>query len=800
MGFAKSVKQRFDAARRSLSDGRDKRAGMAAALFLLFAAGAIIGLAAIPLSVGLSGREKLAEVAICGLAVGACLVIARRWRRLSNLGFQLFLFLGTAVITAGTYFASSGPTDTEMFYIWVALYAAYFFTRRQALLQLAFVGIGYATVLALGKTPGEEPARWLITMGSVIVTTVLFGYIKELLDRRLAERERSERELERSLSLQHATLESTADGILVVDRDGRIVSFNQRFKEMWRIPQEIMEAGNDDRALAFVSDQLIEPESFVRKVDQLYRRPEAESRDMLRFKDGRAMERYSRPQRGVDGEIHGRVWSFRDVTERERIQERLRYLADHDPLTGLPNRRRFEEELGDRVAQAGRYGQGGAVLLLDIDNFKDINDSLGHHTGDAVIRSIADLLRDQIRDTDVLARLGGDELAVLLPHADLARATHVAKKLLDTVREHRAVFRGKRLRLTTSIGCAVISSSDVQTAEQLMMEADVAVYEAKDAGRDRLCVYAPSASRASEAQNSLAWTDRIRGALDGDGLTLFAQPILDLARDEVSQYELLVRMAGPNGELLPPDAFLPNAERSGMINEIDAWVTRNAIRLIERHRQAGHRLQVEVNLSGRTLGDLALPRLIAEELEATSVDPANLIFEVTETAAVLNMEEAREFASAVTRLGCRFALDDFGAGFGSFYYLKYLPLEFLKIDGDFIGSLGHNRTDQVVVKAIVELSQRLGKATIAEFVENARTLELLRDFGIDYVQGYHIGMPRPINEIEPRVDEGTAVSDLELDGAVRASADQAQPSPPGAIASIQSQGLPHSREASLDRK
>jgi diguanylate cyclase (GGDEF)-like protein len=503
MRFVTSIRQRLDAARRSLDNGEDdERAAMAAVLLLLFAAGTLLGLAGVLLSNGLSRDEKLAEVATCDLAAGACLVIGFRWRRLSTLAFQLLLALGTVVITAGTYFASSGPTDTEIFYIWVALYAAFFFTRRQTAFQLAFVGVCYSVVLAVGSESGEEGARWLITMGSVVVTALLFGYIKQLLDRRLAEKERSERELEESLSLQRATLESTADGILVVDRKGRMVSFNQRFKEIWRIPLEILDRGDDDGALAFVSSQLVEPESFVEKVDQLYRRPEAESHDMLRFKDGRVMERYSRPQRGLDGEIHGRVWSFRDVTERERIQERLRHLADHDPLTGLLNRRRFEEELADRLAQAVRYGEGGAVLLLDLDHFKLINDSLGHQAGDAVIRSIAELLREQVRETDVLARLGGDELAVILPHADEERARTVAEKLVDVVREHRVAFKGKGLQVTTSIGVAAIPTSRSQTAEELMVQADIAVYDAKAAGRDRYRFHARPDDRASQVEST----------------------------------------------------------------------------------------------------------------------------------------------------------------------------------------------------------------------------------------------------------------------------------------------------------
>jgi diguanylate cyclase (GGDEF)-like protein/PAS domain S-box-containing protein len=634
-----------------------------------------------------------------------------------------------------------------MFYIWVALYAAYFFTRAQAAVQIAFVGVAYAGVLALGHSTGNEPARWVITVGTIVVAALLFGRIKELMDSRLADRERSQRELEESLSLQRATLESTADGILVVDRVGKIVSFNTRFREMWRLPEEIIDSGDDDRAIAFVCDQLRDPTTFVRKINQLYRRPEAESFDMLQFKDERVFERYSRPQRGKDGEIHGRVWSFRDVTERERIQSRLRHLADHDPLTGLLNRRRFEEELSDRVAHAARYEGGGAVLLLDLDNFKYVNDSLGHRTGDAVVRSIADLLRSQMRETDVLARLGGDEFAILLPHASTEQARQVAAKLLETVRRHRAVFRGKRLRLTTSIGVAAISDARAQTVEELMVEADVAVYEAKEAGRDRASVYAPAHPGEAERRESPAWAERIRRAIDGEPLALLAQPILSLDTNEISQYELLLRMEGPDGELLPPHAFLPTAERSGMVREIDLWVTRQAIRLIEGQRQMGRDLHLEVNLSGRTLGDPTLPRAIEEELRNVMIGPASLIFEVTETAAVLNMDEARDFASQLTDMGCRFALDDFGAGFGSFYYLKYLPLEFLKIDGDFISDLASNLTDQAMVRAIVDLSAQLGKATIAEFVPDEETIELLRDYGVDFAQGFHVGRPRRIDEL-----------------------------------------------------
>jgi len=758
MPLAPSIRGRLRALRLSLGEERGERTAMAATLFLMFGSGTLLGLLGIPLATYLSPAERLEEAAACATGFAACTLILFTWRRMPLWGFQALLAVGTVVVSVGTLVASGRPTTTEMFYIWVALYAAYFFTRAQAAAQIVFVGVAYAVVLALSHSTGNEAARWVITMGTIVVAALLFGRIKELMDSRLEERERSRRELQESLSLQHATLESTADGILVVGRDGKIVSFNRRFKEMWRLPEDIVESGDDERAVAFVCDQLSDPTMFVRKISQLYKRPDAESFDMLQFKDDRVFERYSRPQRGADGEIHGRVWSFRDVTERERIQSRLRHLADHDPLTGLLNRRRFEEELSDRVAHVARYDTGGAVLLLDLDNFKYVNDSLGHRTGDAVIRSIADLLRSQVRDTDVLARLGGDEFAVVLPHADLEQAGSVASKLLEAVRRQRAVFRGKRLRLTTSIGVAAISEARVQTADELMVEADVAVYEAKEAGRDRVSVYAPAGDAEADRSGSPAWADRIRRAIDEERFTLFAQPILSLRTNEISQYELLVRMEGADGELLPPHAFLPSAERSGMVQEIDMWVTREAIRLIEQERHAGRDLHLEVNLSGRTLGDSSLPRAIKEELRNVMIDPASLIFEVTETTAVLNMDEAREFATQLTSMGCRFALDDFGAGFGSFYYLKYLPLEFLKIDGDFITDLASNVTDQAMVRAIVDLSVQLGKATIAEFVPDDETVELLRNYGVDFAQGYHVGRPRPVEELWAGTGTGEAVS------------------------------------------
>jgi diguanylate cyclase (GGDEF)-like protein/PAS domain S-box-containing protein len=723
--------------------GAAERGARAAALFLLFASGSVLALLAVPFTDYLDDAETVAVLLLCALSAGICVLIALAWRHLPDWTAQLLLAGGTLIVTTGTYVVSEAPADTEMFYIWVALFAAYFFTRKQAAAQIAFVGACYAVVLALDANKGNEVGRWLITMGSLLVTAALFAYVSDELKRRLAARERSERELEASLSLLEATLESTADGILVVDNSGAIVGRNRKFQEMWRIPDEVVASGDDERALAFACGQLADPDQFMRKVRQLYDRPEAESYDVLHFKDGRAFERYSQPQRGRDGTVHGRVWSFRDITERERIQSRLRRLAERDALTGLLNRRRFEEELSRQVAHAARYGNGGAVLLLDLDDFKVVNDSLGHRTGDVLLASIAELLRARLRESDILARLGGDEFAILLPKADEERARAVAESLLDEVRRHRTVFRGRRVKVTTSIGIAVIDGRERLSAEDVLVRADVAMYAAKGAGRDGYSLYRVPAGGHTE-HAGLTWPDRIHRALEEERFRLFAQPILDLRTNRISQYELLIRMEDTDGELLPPGSFLPTAERSGLIEAIDTWVAQEAIRLIAARAGNGRPLRLEINLSGRTLGDSQLPALVERELAATAIDPAALIFEVTETAATVNLDEARAFATALTSLGCGFALDDFGAGFGSFYYLKYLPVDMLKIDGDFIGGLAHNRTDQAVVQAIVELSHNLGLRTVAESVGDAATLAMLRDYGVDFAQGHHVGPPEPV--------------------------------------------------------
>jgi EAL domain-containing protein (putative c-di-GMP-specific phosphodiesterase class I) len=313
--------------------------------------------------------------------------------------------------------------------------------------------------------------------------------------------------------------------------------------------------------------------------------------------------------------------------------------------------------------------------------------------------------------------------------------------------------------VTASAGM-VTFSDDRLAADELLAAADLTMYEAKEAGRDRLAVNAATVGASSAMEHRFTWAERIRDALERDRFTLYHQPILDVSSGEVTRHEVLLRMLDEDDQVIAPGAFLGTAERFGLINGIDQWVVKSAIALIAEHQRAGHPISLEVNLSGRTIDDPALLELIETELTTSGIDPACLTFEITETAAITNMELARALAQRLTDLGCRFALDDFGAGFASFYYLKHLPLHYVKIDGGFIRDLARSSTDRLVVRAMVEIAAGMGLKTIAEFVEDAETLELLRELGVDYAQGYHVARPQPAAELlsalSPATEEVTS--------------------------------------------
>ena len=437
-----------------------------------------------------------------------------------------------------------------------------------------------------------------------------------------------------------------------------------------------------------------------------------------------------------------------DITERKRFEGQLQYLADHDALTGLFNRRRFEEELDRALASAERYRHRGAVLVLDLDGFKHVNDTLGHPVGDELIARLAGTLRDELRESDVIARLGGDEFGVILPEASDAEAAAVATKLLRAVERGGVVADSTgHARVTASVGLASFDGADGLSAEELLVEADIAMYDAKEAGRNRAATAERGGAGAGRHVSRLSWLERIRSALAEDRFELHAQPIVAIGGDdEPPTFELLLRMRADSGELVPPATFLPIAERFDLIQDIDRWVIARAVELVRREDAAGRPVTLSVNLSGRTMGDAAFAGWLQTLLTATPVPPQRLIVEITETAAIVNLERARALADTLRRLGCLLALDDFGAGFASFSYLKHLRFDILKIDGEFVRGLRENRTDRLVVEAVVAIARGLETPSLAEFVTDADTLDAVRALGVDYAQGFHLGRPLPVDE------------------------------------------------------
>ncbi len=424
----------------------------------------------------------------------------------------------------------------------------------------------------------------------------------------------------------------------------------------------------------------------------------------------------------------------------ERTEAELRFLADHDSLTGLLNRRRFRAELDQYVSFTARYGGRGAVMVIDIDGLKDVNDRLGHQAGDTLIRRVAEILRERVRATDLVARLSGDEFAVLMPQSDTEGAMQLGEDLRAQVAE------GLPLNLdlgdaSISVGITMFGGQGGMGAEAVLVAADQAMYQAKAEGRNRIMLFHSPGENGGDAKRTQTTSARIRDALTQDRLRLATQPIRSLASGGIERYELLLRMTSDDGELLPAASFIEAAERSGMVQELDRWVVSQALRLISERERAGAPVSLHMNISGASMTDLSVLEFIERRLDEGEADPARCTFEITQTARIEDYDAAAGFADRLSEFGCEVAIDDYGAGFGSFSYLKKVPFDVIKIDGAFVREMPSNDADQLTVKAIVEIARGLGKRTIAEFVEDEATTQMLREYGVDMAQGFHLGRP-----------------------------------------------------------
>jgi len=453
---------------------------------------------------------------------------------------------------------------------------------------------------------------------------------------------------------------------------------------------------------------------------------------------------------GPDGELL-HVVQVVDVTERRAFEAQLRHLAEHDGLTDLLSRRRFVELLEAEVVRVAQDDAESAVLLLDLDGFKLVNDALGHQSGDALLRKLGTAIAEVVRETDLLARLGGDEFAVLLPQTNADGAMQVGRKVVDAVQRNGVITSPDgRVEVTASVGLTSWNRETLTDAETILAEADIAMYDAKDAGKNRVSVYARN-SRRPLLGNRVGRVAQLRDAVAGGRFVLHAQPIVSLAdaKAGVGHYELLVRMQADDGKLLMPSEFLPDALRHGLIGDIDHWVLSEAMNMTKAMRDRGRWVGFSVNLSGPTIEDTALGDRILSLLGAHSTPAELLTIELADTGTISDMGAARALAVQLKEMGCRLALDSFGAEFASVRYLRDIQFDQVKIDGEFIRNLPHSPGDQLIVKAVADMASGFGAEVVGEFVENRETADLLRNLGIDYGQGYFLGRPGPLSSWEP---------------------------------------------------
>jgi len=572
--------------------------------------------------------------------------------------------------------------------------------------------------------------------------------------------EHMERELliAESKELAEVTLSSIGDGVITTDPQGKTRYLNRVAEQLTGWSNELAQGLDIWETLKLVDEHTGAPLEHV--AIKCLRQRQAigiSTHAQLVTREGRhiAVEDSAAPIWSRDGEILGAVVVFRDVSHERKLSQQLSWQATHDALTGLINRREFEHLVAGALHTAKQDGHTHALLYLDLDQFKVINDTCGHGAGDVLLQLLAKMLQGRMRDSDILARLGGDELGVLLPHCPLDHARQISEQLRQSIRDFRFAWDNRSFELGVSIGIVEINQ-DSKSMSELLSAADQACYLAKEQGRNRIHVYQESDVMLAQRHGEMLWISRLNEAFAHDYFRLYAMPIVHLHDREEHHDEVLIRIRNSKGDLILPGAFIPAAERYDMMLPIDRWVIRAVCAHIESVRDSLPPLEAlaesrrrapalySVNLSGMSLADAGLHDYITEQFVQFAIAPEQICFEITETAVIANLPKAQIFMRQLKAMGCRFSLDDFGSGFSSFGYLKALPVDYLKIDGVFVRDIATNAINRAMVKAINEVGHVMGLQTVAEYVEDEETLAVIRELGIDYAQGYAVGSLRPL--------------------------------------------------------
>ena len=654
----------------------------------------------------------------------------------------------------------------------------YYSPRFEELLGFAESGMGYSMDMLISRVHPEDKAatdeafsnhlklgapfdvemrlltksgdyRWFRSRGQSVrgptgKAVRMAGSITDMTDRRQAAADLFTAK-ERAL----VTLASIADGVITTDPDGWVEYLNPVAEELTGWPTETARGLPMQAILRMVDEgtRKLAPNP-IEMVLREERTIEAATTLLLVRNDGTEFPivQSAAPIRARGGEITGVVLVLHDVSRERQYVAKLSYQASHDSLTGLINRSEFERRLSLALKSAAQIGRHHAVMYLDLDQFKVVNDTCGHAAGDQLMRQVTAVLQRRLREGDTLARLGGDEFGVLLENCAPDNALRIADGLRQTVMDCHFAWETRAFNIGVSIGLVNVADG-MFTLTDILSAADSACYMAKEKGRNRVQVYHAGDTELSMRQGEMEWIGRLQKALDEDRFVLYSQDIavLDPKRKIEDHCEILIRMLDEKGELVPPMAFIPAAERYNLMPSIDRWVVRNAFAIIARQQaEKGNRPGIfAINLSGASIGDERFLDYVREQFGHFAVAPQSICFEITETAAIAKLEKATHFINQLKLLGCLFSLDDFGAGMSSFAYLKHLPVDFLKIDGGFVKDMADDPIDRAMVDAINSVGHVMGKQTIAEFVDSERVIQLLRDMGVDFAQGYGVAKPRP---------------------------------------------------------